>query len=33
LVVELDFKDGKYTQDPSLIEKEVEEKLKPYIVD
>ncbi|MHA1338826.1 MAG: DEAD/DEAH box helicase [Promethearchaeota archaeon] len=32
-VVELDFKDGKYTQDPSLIEKEIEEKLKPYIVD
>ena len=32
-VVELDYKDGKYQQDPSLIEKEIIEKLKPFLID
>ncbi|MBD3211384.1 MAG: DUF1998 domain-containing protein, partial [Candidatus Lokiarchaeota archaeon] len=32
-VVELDFKDGKYQEDSSLIEKELKSKLIPYLID
>jgi len=32
-VVELDDIDGEYQNDPSLIEKEILAKLKPYLID
>ncbi|MBN1215717.1 MAG: DEAD/DEAH box helicase [Candidatus Lokiarchaeota archaeon] len=32
-VVELDFKDGNYQDDPTLIEKEISEKLIPYLLE
>ena len=32
-VIQLDFIDGNYQQDPTLIEKEVLIKLKPYLED
>ncbi len=31
IVIELDFIDGKYNDDPSLIEKEVKEKFDDYL--